>query len=138
MRPNDETQRRAHVEQAISRAMKIDVAIGVASLAPLLFFLGKVFQDERFTLAAVTPLALLYCWTIGACYLLVIRKIQHPGLRQSIWLFSTGCFASCFVLSFTALPTLIAVGVTPIATYILTRMRAWHYSQLDLRHTLTT
>lgn len=113
--------------------MKTDIAIGVISLAPLAFLLWKVAQDERITMSTFGPLALLYCWTMGACFILLIRKISDRGLRKSAWLFSSGSFASCFVLSFSALPPMWAVGVVPVCTYLMTKMRAQHYFQLDLR-----
>lgn len=136
METNQGISEQARVEQAIRKAVKTDIALSLICLAPLVSLLWKVVPDERFTITALGPIALLYCWAIGACYLLLIRKIRDKGLRRSILLFSSGSFASCFVLSFVVLPPMLAVGAAPIGTYLMTKLRARHYFELDLRKEL--
>jgi hypothetical protein len=96
----------------------------------------RIAQDDRFTFATLGPIALLYCWSMGACFLLLIRKIRDKWLRRSILLFSTGSFASCFALSFALLPPMLAVGAVPIGSYLMTKLRARHYLALDVRKEL--
>lgn len=136
METNQGISEQARVEQAIRKAKKTDVALALICLAPLVSLLWKVVQDERFTIPTLVPMALMYCWAIGMCYLLLIRKIRDKGLRRSILLFSSGSFASCFVLSFVVLPPMVAVGAAPIGTYLMTKLRARYYFELDLRKEL--
>ncbi|MBW6123679.1 hypothetical protein KZ843_12405 [Pseudomonas aeruginosa] len=136
MDTNQGISEQARIEQAIRKAQKTDVALALICLAPLVSLLWKVVQDERFTIPTLVPMALMYCWAIGMCYLLLIRKIHDKGLRRSILLFSSGAFASCFVLSFVVLPAMLAVGAAPIGTYLMTKLRARYYFELDLRKEL--
>lgn len=133
MQTNQDNPDQARVDEAIRKAMKTDIAIGVMSLAPLAYSFNRMVQDDSFNIGSLGPIALLYCWAMGACFVLCIRKIRDAGLRKSIWLFSSGTFASCFILLFAVMPPLFALGAVPIATYLLTKMRAQRYLELDLR-----
>lgn len=138
METNQKISDLARVEQAILKAKKTDMALALICLAPLISLVWKVSQDEHFSIPTLVPIALMYWWAIGACYLLLIRKIRDKGLRKSIFLFSSGAFASCFVVSFVALPPVMAIAAAPIGTYVITKMRARHYFELDLRKELAS
>lgn len=118
---------------AIRSAMNVDIAIGLSAMAPVLWLIGK---SDSLTISAAALPVLLYCWTMGSCILLGIRKVRRWELRISAIVFATGVFSSTLILSAATLPPLWAVGMVPVATYFLSRMRVRHYLALELERRL--
>lgn len=137
MHSGQEQPRKAPLNDACRRAVKIDTAIGLLALAPLVSGMWMMYQDPRFTLEHLGMISALYGWTMAFCVMLSIRKIRSMTLRCSAALFGSGAFASILLLSIVALPSLLALGVTPIATYWLVKMRSQHYVHLELRQRAT-
>lgn len=120
-----------YVDRAFRRAVNTDVAIGLISLAPFLSLLWKLYGDPRFSWGLLEIFGLLYLWTSAFLYGLIIRKVRSKTLWASAWLYSTGVFCSCLTLAVVTLPSL-AVGVAPIATYWIVKLRARGYFRIEL------
>lgn len=122
----------AFVEQTRTKVMKVDIAIGLISIAPLASFLWGFAQDERFSLEAMGILGMLYAWSVGACYLLLLRRIKDKGLRWTALLFASGTFASMLVFSFSFLPHIWALASVPVGTFFISRLRTRLHKNTDM------
>ena len=119
----------APTKDALSKARNREFAIGFASMVPGLLL---VLKSENLSLSSFAMPGMLYCWTMAFCIVFAIRKIQDWGLRASAVVFSSGFFISSLILSILTLPPQWAVGVAPVATYLITKMRFSHYVQLEI------
>lgn len=119
----------APTKSALSKARNQDFIIGIAAIAPGLLI---VLKSESFSPSVLALPGFLFCWTMTFCIVFAIRKIQNWGLRAAALVFSSGVFISSLILSIVALPPQWAVGVAPVATYLLTKMRFRHYLQLEI------
>lgn len=120
------------VEATRKKVMKADIAIGLLSMTPLTSFIWGFTQYERFSADALGMLAMLYVWSIGACYFLFLRKIKDNGLRWSAMLFASGTFSSMLVLTITLLPAMWSLAATPIGTFYTARIRTRLHRNTDM------
>jgi len=132
--PNHETETldKQLVERQRKSIIKVDMAIGIICMVPLASFFWLFSQDDRFSMDELKMILMLYLWSVGSCYLLVLRKIKDKGMRSSSILFTSGTFCLNLVLTFSLLPSMWAIAATPIVTYYVTRIRTGLHRQIDL------